>query len=520
MKLFKWLSIAFVLSVLFGACTDPSVEVPPEYGNDPGYSTWYLSGTDRLSSEVMINGFTINTSTIDTIRSSVDTIRSSECEYRIVEEIDSQNTDMTIDFTSAAQPVSDVYYGMNLQWNSKYFLTVPKYRELAGHVKFDIARFPGGQERIRYDRSASTSPNDELGMDQVYQFLLTGEDISNFISFCSELEIEAEPEYNLFTSDPVMWADMVDQIVNELGYGLEYLCAGNEPEVNGHGNWEVMEVSTLQEALEKYTQNFLETRQSIEAVKPGIIHSLFEASSWEEPALADNLDTILANLNGVSPGAISSHFYAYGYWQGMPESNPAYPSLDHVVIRGNNNHEVDYLSVIKANIDEKTEKYNLDDQKTFIGELCIAYGAGADIALELQESLASAIYYAEVLEYCKLQGYDSLQYFSFSDPEEWAGWRPALIGVSEDHENIYLRPAYYLYMMYEYFYGDRIVNVSNGRDDDWSVYASKDDGSSYIMLINRTEDERIKKTASVTTESGSRVLELTLHPKSVAIIKF
>jgi hypothetical protein len=74
--------------------------------------------------------------------------------------------------------------------------------------------------------------------------------------------------------------------------------------------------------------------------------------------------------------------------------------------------------------------------------------------------------------------------------------------------------------MYEYFYGDRIVSVPDGRHDDWSVYASKSSESNYIMLINRTEDTYLKKTVDVKTEGGNRVLELTLHPKSVAIVAF
>ena len=505
--------------ILLSACAQP---LSPDRGNSPGYTTHFLSAESRLSKDVTINGLDIDVTSTDTIITSVQSIIESESVQTIVEETDGRLPDMLIDFSAAALPVPDNYYGMDIQWWSKYFLTLPAYRELARHVKFDIARFPGGQERNRYDRTAVTTDGDALGMDQPYQFVLTGEDIENFISFCRELDIEAEPEFNLFSEDPAMWADMVDQIVNELGYDLKYLSAGNEPEVNNFGNWDVLEVTDKNAAFLKYMSNFLNTREAVEEVKPGLVYALAETGEWDEPELGENLDVFLGNLNGVDPGAISVHWYMLGEWEGEAEDFPLYPSLDHLVISGNYHHDINYLSTVASTMRQKAEAFGLQNTRIFMGEWDLAWTSqGANgAASALHESLASVIFGAEVLEYCKGLGFSSLQYFSFSDPEEWSTWRPALIGISEDHTAINLRPVYYLYLMYEYFYGDRIVNVSGGRDADWSVYASKTETENFLLLINRTEDTEIMKIARIITDDGVRYLKLTLYPRSVAMIGF
>ncbi|MBN1647304.1 MAG: hypothetical protein JW874_04660 [Spirochaetales bacterium] len=510
--------LLFPLVMIIAACAIPEETLPLEYGNSPGYLTHFLSAPDIMSNQVSINDLTINILSVESISESVDAIVASECIYRIVEEVDSAETDLTIDFTADTVPVPDIYYGMNVQWWSKYFLMIPEYRELARHVKFDIARFPGGQERMRYERDAATTDHDELGTDQPYQFRLTGEDISNFIDFCIGLGIEAEPEFNLYCEDPAMWADMTDQIINELGYDLRYLSAGNEPENDNHGSWNVMGVTNKTEALEKYIHNFLSTRQAIEAVKPDLTYALFETGQWNEPELLENLDTVLDNLGGTDPGALSVHFYPCGYWDGEPEYYPMYPSLEHMVIRNNENHEVNYLSTVLENATETLENHGLADTPVFIGEWSVSW-SGDPASNALQESMAAPVYYAEILEYCKTAGYTSLQYFSFSDPEEWDTWRPALIGVSDNH-SMHLRPVYYLYLMYEYFYGNQTVGLTGNRDDDWSIYASRSNTVNYIMLINRTESSRLKKTVSIHTDTGTRTLELTLHPHSVAVVEF
>ncbi len=51
-----------------------------------------------------------------------------------------------------------------------------------------------------------------------------------------------------------------------------------------------------------------------------------------------------------------------------------------------------------------------------------------------------------------------------------------------DGERVRVRPKYYVYLLYRHLYGDRIVEVPGGQSDDWSVYASKDDSRSYLML--------------------------------------
>jgi hypothetical protein len=132
--------------------------------------------------------------------------------------------------------------------------------------------------------------------------------------------------------------------------------------------------------------------------------------------------------------------------------------------------------------------------------------------------MASAIFVAEVNEFCKTLGFDSLQYFPLSNPASFAPWNPALIAV--DGDNVMVRPQYYVYLIYKYLYGDQIVPVPGGQNDDWSLYAAKDEEQSYLMLLNRTAGTTITKTVEARTASGTRLLRLTLHPHSVTVVAF
>lgn len=511
-----YLFLILIISIYSG-CTAMPVEEPYVIGDNPGFSTFFISAPERLSKDVSVNGLLIDSRTIQSIRSTVQAITQSECPYTLVRETDESDGNILIDFTAEAPLVPDTYYGFNAIINGKYFFSLPKFMELSRHLKVDMVRF--GQMRCRYDREMETSTEDFLGDDETYQWRITGEDIENFINYCIEIGAEAEPELNLVSKDPTMWADMVDQIVNELGYDLKYISAGNEPENMGESDWEEMGVSDFNESLETYTQNFLDTRAAIEEIKPGIIYPFFEAGQHREPDLDENMDRVLGSLNGVDPGAISVHWYPLGAWNGLSPSDPSYPTPDHLVLENDQGHGIDHLAVISSSMDRNALSHGLSDTFKFIGEWNPAWSAG-DVSTQIHESMASVVFASEVLEYGKILGFDSLQYFDLADPEEWANWRPGPIGVSEDLSTMSVRPIYYLYMSYKYFYGNRIVPVSGGRNADWSIYASKDENRNYIMLINRTENRTFRKTVHVISDTEERNLELILYPRAVAIVGF
>jgi hypothetical protein len=504
-------------AVLLCACASPSP--PPAGAALQGYSVHVLTAPTLRSSRVEINGRTVDTTSVESIRSSVEAIVKSEGDLVVVREPGSTPADLRIDFTQEGRPLPETFYGFDIQWASKYFLADPRYRELVRSIKVDITRFPGGQERFRYDRSAKSSPADDLGMDKPYQFILTGEDIENYISLCRECGIVAEPELDLYIDDSRMWADMIDQIVNGLKYDLKYISAGNEPEVDIFSNWKYFGATNKDEALKSYLSRFLRYRDAVEKLKPGIRYAFTETGEWREPGLGENLDVLLGGLSGVRPGALSVHWYVCGEWEGLAKSSPSYPSIEHLVIHGNSLRNISYLAKVAATMKEKTRRYGQEDAKLFLGEWGVAWSGGKASA-SLQNSLAASIFNAEVQEYCKTLGFDSLEYFGLSDPSEWGSmWSPAVIAVAKDG-SMTLRPPYYIYLMYKWLYGDRIIEISGGQTDDWSVYASKEKGKDCLMLINRTEKRSYQKTVELATSSGLHRVSIYIPPRSVTIVSF
>jgi hypothetical protein len=501
--------------------------------NARGYTVHLLTGESLTASTVTINGRAIDTASTASIESSVQGILDGAPLLRTVEEVTGQPPDLTIDFTGPATPVPPTFYGANLQWRSKFFLRNPRWRALVAHIKLGLLRFPAGQERVRYDGKLSTSgtpQTDTLAVtaDQSYEFRLSGEDVASYISLCRDLGIEAEPELDVTVSDPAMWADLIRQIVEDLGYDLKYVSIGNEPDINSvNGNWRYLGADGASDgerrasALAHYVERYLAYRQAIDAVKPGMIHALAELGDWSPGGLGANLDAILSKLGGNQPGAVAAHWYMLGHWPGQPATDPAYPALEHLVATGNGNNNIAYLSTIAGTVRDRSSTNRLDRPKIFVGEFGASWSA-TPMDAGMTDRLATALFNAEAQETGKAAGLDSMQWFGLSDPASFAPWVPSLIEVDDATGAPRPRPQYYVYLMYKYLYGNETIAVSDGRHADESIYASRAalGGKSYLMLINRTAATELTRVVKVSTTSGERLLRLTLHPHSLAIVSF
>jgi hypothetical protein len=486
------------------------------YGNPDGYRIYLLTGDSLDTRSVAVNGLSVDTSTVASIHSSVQDIIASSCKPNVINTIPEKAADYVIDYTKPVKTVPDTYYGLNMQIESKQFLTMSKYRELIKNIHVDIIRFPGGQERIKYDKKASPDAVWKLGNDKNYQYVLTGKDVENYIKFCKELGIRAEPEVNIYNNDPVMAKNLISQIVNDLGYDLKYISTGNEPDVNVISNWTYLEAGNKNEAMDHYMTRYKTYYDGIKSVKPDADFVLCELGMWQRNELANNLGRMLGQMESKLPGAISAHWYMLGDW-GQPLYFSDFPSFNHVVISDNNDNTIRYLSDIMKTMKELRDQ-NSPKAKLFIGEWGVAWSA-TDASQKLHDKLFTVIFNAEVMEYCKTLGFDSMQFFSISDPGYFSPWwNPALISV--DGDIFTLRPQYYLYLFYKYVWGNKIVSIPDNQNDNYSIYASMDNKYRYIMLINRTPGTDYTKSVKIITEKGAKYLELKLYAKSVTVIRF
>lgn len=500
--------------------------------NPGGYTVHVLTADSLTGSAVAINGHAIDTSTVEAIETSVHTILDSPSSLHTVEEVTGMAPDLAIDFTGPATAVPPTFYGANLQWRSKFFLGNPRWKALVAHAKLDLLRFPGGQERVRFDGAHSrsgTPATDTLSVtaDQPYEFRISGEDVASYIALCQELGIAAEPELDLTVDDPAMWADLVHEIVGDLGYDLKYVSVGNEPDIKSvNGNWPYLGADGATDderrtnALAHYAQRYLAYRRAVDAVRPGLIYALGEFGDWSPGGLGANLDAVLGMVGDSQPGGVAAHWYMLGHWDGQPETDPGYPAIGHLVVEGNGNNNIGYLAAIAAGVRERAAAHGQGRPRLFIGEFGASWSATpADAAMS--DRLAAALFNAEAQETGKAAGVDSMQWFGLSDPASFAPWVPSLIEVDDATGTPRPRPQYYVYLLYKHLYGDQIIAVPGGRTADGSIYASRDAaGRSYVMLINRTAATELTRVVKATTAAGTRLLRLTLHPHSLAIVSF
>jgi hypothetical protein len=502
------------------------------YDNPRGYRVHWLSGDALSAQTVAINGVALDTSSVAAIDASVQAIRDSTHAPRTVEEMSGVTSDLGVDFTAPAPAVPPTFHGANLQWRSKYFLTLPGWKALVGHMKLGLLRFPGGQERVRYDGRDSVSGTVEgdtltVGSGQPYEYRISGQDVRNYVQLCADLGIAAEPEVNISVDDAAMWTAMLQQIV-DLGYDLRYVSVGNEPDIKSpNGNWpylgatDTSDAAARSQALANYVARYLRYRAALDRVKPGLTYALGELGSWGPDQLGPYLDALLGRLGGDQPGALSDHWYMLGQWGEPPLQTPSsedYPSIEHLVTEGNGTHNIGYLATIVDTCRSRASLHGLASPKIFVGEFGTSWSAtAADAAIA--DRLAAALFNAEAQELGKTLGIDSMEWFGLSDPTSFAPWVPSLIAV-DGAGHLSVRPQYYVYLMYKYFYGDHVVRVPGGQHADWSVYASRDDTHNYLMLINRTPATTISKVVTVKTASGTNQLRLTLQPHSVSMIGF
>ena len=516
------------------ACAGPRNAGPAEWGNPDGYRVHWLSGDSLRARAVAVNGIAVDTASVEAIGASVEAIIDSgsgevgALAPRVVELVSGRTPEAAVDFTAQAPPVPATFHGADLQWRSKYFLANPRWRALIAHMRLDLLRFPAGQERVRYDRAATsgTVAEDTLQVapDQPYEYRITGEDVAAFIGLCKDLGIAAEPEVNLTVDDPAMWAGMLDQIVNELGYDLRYVSVGNEPDIpSPNGNWPYLGApganteADRQTAMASYLERWHRYHAALSAVRPGIIYAFAELGMWSPAELGKNLDAVLSGLGGDRPGAVSGHWYMLGNY-GQPASSPDFPSVEHLVAEGNGRNDIAYLDTIAETLRARAAANGQAGARIFLGEWGVSW-SGTTADAEVADRLAAALFNAEAQERGKTAGLDAMQWFGLSDPAEWKTWVPSLIAVDAEGTPR-PRPQWYVYLLYRYLWGDRIVPVEGGRRADWSIHAARGGERSYLMLVNRTEASTFTPVVAVRTAAGDRQLRLTLYPHSLSIVSF
>ncbi|MBK9217016.1 MAG: hypothetical protein IPL70_00355 [Uliginosibacterium sp.] len=155
-----------LIALLLGACGGGSASLSsadpapaPVSATPLSVNAWVLSGDGLDARRARINGLAMDTTSIDAISRSASALRAPVARLDLVGEVGAGvPEDAAVDFRAAGKAVSPLFHGVNIQWHSKYFLAIPAYRALVKQIRVDLARFPGGQERVRFDASCGHPP--------------------------------------------------------------------------------------------------------------------------------------------------------------------------------------------------------------------------------------------------------------------------------------------------------------------------------------------------------------------------
>ena len=478
---------------------------------------WVLSGERIDSNRATVNERQIDTTSVDSIARSAAAILSSRGPANILGESDSYRAaDVSVDFTAPGQVVSRLFHGLNLQWQSKDFLSFAKYRALVSQIRVDTLRFPGGQERGVFDANAQSSAHDDLGRHSRYQFRLTGEDVRRYIDLCREQGIEAQIEVNLTNNDPAMAAGLVDYVVNTLRYDLRYVSMGNEPEIDLFDSWKYWEAFSREQVFTRYLVRYQAYAQAIRSIKPDLTLIFGEFTNPTAGEMEALFKPIGGQLGGDDrPGAFSVHRYASGDW-GQAPGEPDYPVIEHFT-GGAGLARTDIYAELFRFMRQQADT-RLGGGQLFVGEHGVSWSPQVGQST-LHDSIAAVLFNAETLETGKALGFDGMQWFGLSDPTSSSPWwSPSLIAVQGD--TMTLRPQYYLYFLYKHLWGDVSIPVDGQhRTSELSIYASRKGDQNYLMLINRMPDQVIERVIQVRTTTGQQKLILKAPAHSVSVIR-
>jgi hypothetical protein len=345
-----------------------------------------------------------------------------------------------VDVSQQLGTISPLVYGTNYgPWSAVSFDLRPQ-AETAG---ITFLRFPGGNWGDQHN--------------------LRPFHIDPFIELARRMGAEPSISVRLEGGTAEAAAEVVRYVNVEQGYGVRYWSIGNEPSLyDGYG-------------VERYNAEWRAFAQAMRAVDPEIlligpdIHQ-YSTAFATDPKDGDGNDWLHAFLvaNGDLVHVVAIHRYPF------PASmSEAGTTIDH--LRANSREWDQIIPHLRDVIREASGR----DLPVAVTEVN-THWSNAVGGEATPDSFYAAIWWGDVLGRLIRQRVEIVAHFALHSNNSIGGW--GLLGRSE------VRPAYYVYQIYQRF-GSELV-YSSSDDPDLSIYAAlRGDGTLTLVVINLGPEE-------------------------------
>jgi hypothetical protein len=346
-----------------------------------------------------------------------------------------------VDASQDLGAISPLVYGTNYgPWSVVPFDLQPQ-AEAAG---ITYLRFPGGNWGDRHN--------------------LRPFHIDPFIDLARQMGAEPSISVRLEGGTPEAAAEVVRYVNVEQGYGVRYWSIGNEPSL--YDEYDV----------ERYNAEWRAFAEAMRAIDPDILligpdihqYSTRFESDPKDGAGKDWLREFLL-ANGDLVDVVSIHRYPF------PASLSGAPTTGED-LRANSREWDEIVPHLREVIREATGR----DLPIAVTEVNTHWSSAVG-GEATPDSFYAAIWWGDVLGRLIRQRVEIVAHFTLHSNNSIGGW--GLLGRSQ------VRPAYYVYQIYQHFGGELVFASSD--DPDLSIYASlRDDGALTMVVINLGPDER------------------------------
>ncbi|NWJ45382.1 MAG: hypothetical protein HXX08_05830 [Chloroflexi bacterium] len=427
---------------------------------------------------------------------------------------------LNVNFGGDKNTFSNKMLGVNFvnwehSWGKPYPSEVPGLVQALKAANVGLIRYAGGNwsNSVGWDRNQVRDPNIGWpdGKTGPYYFQYNPEEIDSVATLAKAVGADVMIEVNIFTSNPAMWADMVKYTNVEHNYGFKYWELGNELDAAKNGPTP----DEYANDVSAYLDAMLAVDPSIQVIASGVA-SPYEATRQNYSDTITSLSEYLTKPFAVtSPKGAKIQAVSYHWYQACNSNDPAdltrYTWSNIADNSWRNTYSRKQADIFPPRITKELTKGTIPQGVTeYNFDAC-------NFDNPMNGNFLNALWTADVLGRMNYNGVNfatrwegyATQSYSIIYPDKVNG--TTIINVS---------PAYYAYLMYANYFGDKIVESSSFDNANISIWASRDtsDPSKLKLMVTNLSGSDITapiNLAGFNASSGSVYQMKSANPTEI-----
>ncbi len=430
---------------------------------------------------------------------------------------------LTVNTAQTIRPFTRLMLGQDLvnwehSWGKPFPNEIPNLSLAMKEQGVGLIRYAGGlwANYVGFDRTVvQRVPYTDWSRNGLtYSFTYGTGELESLNTLADTVGSEVMIQVNIAQNDPSMWADMVRYTNIERGYNFKYWELGNEFDVDAQ----------LNITPEIYAQRVKAYVDAMKAVDPTIqIISGVPGAAHDAPRVGYNdaitdmshyvtLSAIATSPQGRKPDGVSYHWYQACNNISIQDLM-RYQFANTPTNSWRNIYSRIWSQIAPTRI--KNEVIGSSSLKQGITELNFD---ACNYENTLNGNHLNAIWAADIIGRLAYNGLDFLTWY-----EGYAnqGYSTIYANNADNPTQIFARPSYYTFFMYNKYFGDMMVSSQSYNETDISIWAStdsKEPGKLKLMVNNLTANSISVpvETLGFTANSGITYTLRSTNPTNTA----